>query len=277
LQGLNFITNSRDSMKRILVSSLAVAGICGSAPAASLALNFTDGWGTPCVSGETADGFNGWTDSRAPNDWTDPSKGTVTLVGSAVTATWNAANTWAAGQENTSEQQIYRVYLDDGDGGNSLVGGDGIGVSVTISGLATWMTANGYLSYAVRAYSSTDTDNALFRTVSVRAGAPNSADGVNQLTNLAVVATIPVTVRGPGDFAPNTTPDPTWGMWQPRGYGDSGTPLTNDVITLTVPTRDGNNRGTLAAFRIEGVVPEPATSLLFGSALLGSLLRRRRA
>ncbi len=84
-----------------------------------------------------------------------------------------------------------------------------------------------------------------------------------------------IPVRGPGDFPPNTTPDPTWGMWQTRGYGDSVTTLTADTITLTFPSRDGTVRGTLAGFKITAV-PEPATAGLLALGLMPWLAARRR-
>lgn len=252
----------------VLVSAATASGTIG--------LNITDGWPTPMLAGKTADGFSNWTDSMAnyggggPN----PQLGSITLAGSAVTAQWYSANTWAGGKEDTSEQQLYRVYLDDGDGGSSLVATDGIGVSVTISGLSAWMAANGGTSYQIRCYASTDTDNATFRPVLVRSGAPNAADGDNQLLNLAVLDTVVVPTLGPGDFPPNTNPDPTWGIWQSRGYGDSVSTLSDDVITLTIASRDGTTRGTLAGFKITAV-PEPA-SLVAVAGGLGLLLRRRR-
>lgn len=245
--------------------------------AQTIGLNITDGWSTPMLGGKTADGFSNWTDSMGnyggggPN----PQLGSITLFGSSVTAQWYSANTWAAGSETTSGQQLYRVYLDDGDGGSSLVSGDGIGVSVTIYGLNAWMAANGGVGYRIRCYASTDTDNALFQPVLIRNGAPNPADGNNQLLNLGVLDTVARPVLGPGDFPENTLPDPTWGMWQSRGYGDSTALLSEDVITLTIATRDGSTRGTLAGFKID-LVPEPSGIALLSLGLTTALLRRRR-
>jgi hypothetical protein len=262
--------------KSALASAVFLLAFAVAANAQTIGLNFTDGWPTPMLAGETADGFSNWTDSMAnfngggPN----PQFGSITLLGSAVTAQWFSANTWAAGAEATSEQQLYRSYLDDGDGGSSLVSGDGIGVSITISGLGAWMAANGGLGYRIRLYSSTDTDNALFQPVSIRLGAPNAADGNNQLLNLSVLETVMVPTLGPGDFPPNTTPDPTWGLWQSRGYGDSGMALSDDIITLTIPSRDGSTRGTLAGFKLD-IIPEPSSMALFSLGLGAALLRRR--
>jgi hypothetical protein len=265
------------SIKITLVSCVATLAFAAGANAVSIGLNITDGWPTPMLAGETADGFSNWTDSMAnyggggPN----PQLGSITLAGSSVTAQWYSANTWAAGNEDTSGQQLYRVYLDDGDGGSSLVSGDGIGASVTISGLNAWMAANLGWGYSIRCYSSTDTDNASFQPVLIRSGAPNPADGANQLLNLSVVGTIAVPTLGPGDFPPNTTPDPTWGMWQSRGYGDSAAIYSYDTITLTIAARNGSTRGTLAGFKID-LIPEPSGLALLAIGLGALVVRRGR-
>ena len=264
-------------IKTTLVSCVATVVFAAGANAANIGLNITDGWPTPMLAGETADGFSNWTDSMAnySGGGPNPQVGSITLAGSSVTAQWYSANTWAAGNENTSEQQLYRVYLDDGDGGSSLVSGDGIGVSVTISGLQAWMAANSGWGFSIRCYASTDTDNALFQPVLIRSGAPNAADGANQLLNLPILRTVAVPTLGPGDFPPNTTPDPTWGIWQARGYGDSSSWLTADVITLTIASRNGNTRGTLAGFQIVSI-PEPSGLALLGIGLGAFILRRGR-
>lgn len=266
-------------MKTPIIPALgSIALLAAGAQAATvIGLNITDGWSTPMLAGETADGSSNWTDSMGDmgGGGTNPQLGTITLAGSSVTVTWNSSNTWAAGNEGTSEQQLYRVYLDDGDGGSSLVNGDGIGVSVTISGLGAWLTAEGKASYQVRLYTSTDWDNASFQPASIRLGAPNPEDGGAQLTNLTVAETVPITARGPGDYPPNTTPDPTLGIWQSRGYGDSVATLTADTITLTIPVLGGGARGTLSGFKITAV-PEPATAGLLALGLIPWLAARRR-
>lgn len=72
-----------------------------------------------------------------------------------------------------------------------------------------------------------------------------------------------------------TTPDPTWGLWQSRGYGDSSYSLTADVITLTIAARDGSTRGTLAGFQIT-LIPEPSSMALLALGSGALIVRRKR-
>ncbi|MBN1556735.1 MAG: hypothetical protein JW951_01160 [Lentisphaerae bacterium] len=255
-------------MKMKLTMWVAAAFLVAGSRAAIIGLNITDGWPTPMLSGgETADGFSNWTDSMGDmgGGGPNPQLGTNVLSGSSVQAIFHSANTWAAGLEDNSEQQLYRVYLDDGDNGSSLYSGDGIGVSVTISGLSAWLASSGDSSYAIRAYQSSDWDTGGFLPVSVRLGAP-----VTDLTSLTVLDTFSVTAAGDGGF-----PTASAG-YHLRGYGDSTMSFTADTITLTIPSGpSGGFRGTLAGFKITSI-PEPAT---VGLALFGGLLalRRRRA
>ena len=127
---------------------LMVMALCQQAWAdTTIGINFCDTWGTPHIAGETVDGFSNWTDS-VPEGATGQENGTVTLLGSNdnVACTWSSSNTWAAGDENTSEQQLYRVYLDDGDNGPII----------TIDGIGNWLASEGVGAYVVRVYHNTD-------------------------------------------------------------------------------------------------------------------------
>jgi hypothetical protein len=239
------------------------SAIIGSATGATvIGMNFTEIYSAPQVSDGSADGFSGWTDSWlvAEGNYGNTTNGTdVSLNGTPhVKMRWNSSNIWNAGEENNNEQGLYRQYLDDGDGATV----DGIGVSVTITGLAAWLAAEGMTAYQIRAYSSTDTDNATFQTISIR-------DGIS-LTG-SVLGSITPAVLGAGDF-----PTGSGGTWQPRGYGDFNAGLSADSITLTIPVRDNDVRGSLAALRLTAV-PEPSVALLGSLGLLGIWVRRRHA
>jgi hypothetical protein len=185
-----------------------------------IGVNFTDGWGTPCLAGETADGLSNWTDTRAENDWTDPKSGTgLVVLGSngSVTCDWTSANTWAGGQEGTSEQQLYRVYLDDG----------GDGCLVTIHGLNAWMLSEGLGAYKIRIYFSTDWNSpTTFEEVEIKEGA-------------TVLETVQETNRWYTDGGT-------------RANVDSGL-LMADTIVLDPATKSGNTRACIAGFKITGI------------------------
>lgn len=74
--------------------------------------------------------------------------------------TWNSANAYNAGSEGLNgtdaSQQVFRMYLDDGDGGDSYFATDGYGASVQVSGLASSWESSGAGSYSLTLYFSTD-------------------------------------------------------------------------------------------------------------------------
>lgn len=186
-----------------------------------IGVNFCDGWETPHLAGKTADGFSNWTDSWPIEGEikTNARNGTGLVVlgsNSLVTCDWSSPNTYAGGQEGTSEQQLYRVYLDDG----------GSGCLVTITGLNAWLADAGLGAYTIRIYHSTDNNNVRFLPVDIKAG-----------------DTILQTVQETN-------------MWTTdggsRAYVDSGI-LTADTITLDPYPRTGTPRGTIAGFKITGV------------------------
>jgi autotransporter-associated beta strand protein len=231
----------------VCVASLLLAATVNAAP--TLGLNFArDSGGT--TTG-TADGLATWDNVLDSGGY----PGTITLSGSSVWVQYACANSWWAGSGGTSEQRIYACYLDDGDNGTSLVSGDGIGVSVTVSNLSAWVSGEGGVGYKIRCYGSTDTSSGTFRPVHVRSGAPDPANGTNQLTSLPILETVIRPVLGGGNFPPDTS-NPTS---TPRGYGSTVSLLTNDVITLTVPSRNGTVRGTLAALKFDVIMPVAPT------------------
>jgi hypothetical protein len=187
-----------------------------------IGVNFTDGWGTPMLAGETCDGLSNWTDS-APleaNPGAIPNNnGTGLLVlgtNGLVTCDWSSPNTWAAGPEGTSEEQLYRVYLDDGGSNGCLV---------TIKGLSAWMAAEGLGGYTVRVYHSNDNDNVRFMPVDIKEG-----------------TTILQTIQE----------NNMWNAADPRAYADSGM-LTADTIILDPQPKVAGYRATIAGFKITGI------------------------
>jgi hypothetical protein len=207
----------------------------------TLGFNVSGSWETPHLfPGETADGFSNWTNAENNN-------GTgLTLSGSdsLVSCSWSSGNLWAGGEELTSEQQLYRVYLDDGSG-----------ISATISGLGNWLTSIGATGYTIRIYQNSDWDSghvpqAQFKPIDIM-------DGVT------VLQTVQST-----------------NMWftdgGTRAFVDSGILTSTGTITLNLQARDLDNgyRSTLAGFKITAI-PEPATMILLG--LGGLMLRRKHA
>lgn len=247
-----------------VVVCLAAATMVPRADAASIiGINFArDGGGTH--TGE-ADGLTNWTDVF-DSDGFDGNQLTVLAdSGSAVRASWAASNSWWAGDGGNSAQRIFACYLDDGQSnGTTALGGaasDGIGVRVQLSGLNSWLTAEGMTSYMITVYSSTDTEGATFQDVTVHQGGSTGA----------VLGTINVPVLGDNDYP--SGPYDTSGA--PRGSATLNTALSADIITLTLPVRNGTERGTLAAIKITAV-PEPGVFAFLPLGLLALFTRKRR-
>ena len=190
--------------------------------------------------------------------WTDVSgtTGSVSVQGAGFSAEWATSIFFQAGSSNDGdgdasqpadrEISLYRRYLDDGDTpagdvpADLGVAGDGLGVAVRLSGLAAWLAAEGAQGYRVTVYLSTDTDPATFHTISLRAGATLSSPVLDTITPARL---------GGGTF-PSATGNITAGS---RGFAQFNGFFTQDTIMLTVPSRAGPVRGTVAAVRISAV------------------------
>ncbi len=230
-------------------------------PPTTIGLKFSDGRAFTQIAGETADGCSNWVDSFTiiNNGFHDAgypglAYGTTTLADGIITAQWYSATTFSGGAADDAEQQLYYSYLDDGDG--NPADNDGIGVSVTLSGLGSWLAANGASHYQIRLYQATTWNLDQMSTttpVSIRLGAPNPSNGATQLTALAVLETVQVPWLGDGGY-----PTLTNGAGSARGYNDSTTNLSSDTITITIPSLVALNyltRGTLAAIKLTAVDP----------------------
>ena len=192
-----------------------------------IGVNFCDKWETPHIAGETSNGLSNWTDS-VPVGYDQGENGdNLTLNGSSslVKCSWSSSNTWAAGSESNSEQQLYRVYLDD----------SGSGAEVNISGLRQWLIAENLGAYKVCVYHSTDTDEASFAEVDILSQENQILQSIQETNHW---------YQDGGS----------------RAYVDSDI-LLEDSITIAPRSKDGDVRATIAAVKITGVGTPSAVSL----------------
>ena len=247
--------NAKVLLQTILAALVVAMNLPVMAAAPSIGFNFSDARTVTKLAGKTADGCTNWSDSfpdttggYIDQGYSGLAYGTITFASGIITAQWNSATTFSGGSFDDSQQQLYFTYLDDGDGGN-LVAGDGIGASVTLSGLSSWLAANQATRYQIRIYHSSNNSGITSNTTaSIRLGAPNPANGFTQLTSLPVLETVSLPWLGDGGF-----PTVVAGGNGTRGYGDSSTNLSADVITITLPSQAGTgftSRGSLSAIRL---------------------------
>ncbi|HEX7261876.1 MAG TPA: PEP-CTERM sorting domain-containing protein [Luteolibacter sp.] len=208
----------------------------------------------------------------------------VNGTSSAVNIDWASSGYWSAGSwmsTSTTPSNAFgtpismmRQYLDDGDAATAgyaadmgVSSSDGIGVTVRLQGMSAWLAAESMTGYTIRAFYSSDTGSATFRNISARNGG---------LVTSTILETIAPTVQGNGQW--NGTSVDTGGNSTAGTRGDAVflSEFTADTLTLTIESRNGSQRGSLAGFVITAM-PEPSTALLCGIGMLGLLRRRRNA
>ena len=209
--------------KNVVLSGilLLVMTLCQQAwSGTTIGINFCDHWAGPQLEGKVSNGFDNWTDS-VPAGSEDTPSGSRTILGTddLVTVTWTSKNTWAAGNSDNDDQQLFRVYLDDSD---NLV-------NVTIEGLGDWLASEGLGAYSLRIYQSTD-NGAGFVPIDIVSGSTvlQTVQETNHWTNEGGV----------------------------RAYVDSGV-LSADSIIVDPQNRTGNSggdkRACIAAIKIVGI------------------------
>lgn len=123
----------------------------------TIAFNFSENWWSKEVMGDgILYGTDQWTDSvnnDAPGGYTiassagDTNAVTTPINAPGVTVAWSSPNMWNAGDADTIlENQLFKMYLDDG----------GSGITITVSGLSSWLTDLGADGYQVVFYQNSD-------------------------------------------------------------------------------------------------------------------------
>lgn len=194
--------------------------------------------------------------------------------GDGINVQWWSSNVYNAGSEGVTaggdaSQQVFRMYLDDGDAGTSYAAADGYGVTISLTGLSSYLSSQGAVSYTITVFLSTDSTG--FSQPEIRDGA---LTGSNNVTDLSLLGTLTVDVLGDG-----TQPVPSGAQTNTGGTRAiaSLSGLTSDELTIAMQDRNGSLRGSIAGFAITAVVPEPSSTAMLGLAGVGLIFRRRRS
>jgi hypothetical protein len=196
-------------------------------------LNFTETSAT-AIAGKTADGCSNWTDGGL--NGTD-----LVLTGSngLVICDWIGPLWWRSGDTGTPDEQLYYSYIEDSSDGPII----------TVTGLADWMAAEGYLGYTIRIYQNTNGSNATFSPVYVYLDNMTLRQDGN---NDGVV----------NDYLAMVQADNMWGTdGGTRAYVDTPE-LSANTITIDSGWRNtGQNiRSNVSAIKITGIDPYVAVN-----------------
>jgi hypothetical protein len=201
--------------------------------------------GVPDGAGTQASGNSfgaTWTDIITDNVTGQALNGTSFTMNLAANGWWNGGS-WTGTDGPNSEISVFRNYLNDN------------GITINLNGLSAWLGSEGMTGYTITLYASSDNGTS-FRDATVGAAA------------------VPITVFGNGTWD-GTTNDPlgndAGGI---RGMGITGV-LTDDAITISLPSHAFPARASLAAFVVTAV-PEPGSAMLAGLGLAACFRRRRR-
>ncbi|MBN1854772.1 MAG: PEP-CTERM sorting domain-containing protein, partial [Pirellulales bacterium] len=247
--------SKRLSLGSYLAASVVLA-IGTIAAADTIGWNFVSDYPAPTIQGDGfADGFDQWTDSvdeAAPDTGTEVPNSTDTwaittpINAPGVSVEWSSTNMWVAGDEANTEQALYRIYLDDG----------APGVSVTVSGLASWLAATGDPDYHIRFYRSTDwnVSDCGFSLINIFEGYDDTG---------TLLETIPQIDQGNARMDGDGPTGRLDTGANARDYQDTTLLFTADTITFRLPPRTDPIRGTLAGFRItSGIEYDPTLKLV---------------
>jgi hypothetical protein len=257
-------------MKSTLAALLALTVTGVTAQAASIALNFSEnntnqGWLTltdPIGPTNIPAGFFNTTNDppgaaglpiRTGSLASGSLLGLRDSAGALTTAsvTWNSSNAWYSSAGTATDQARLGVgYLDDG----------GSGVSITFSNIP-------YAQYRVYGLVASDQGAAANTTYTTLDFTVNGT-AVLGGTATAYKSIVNSTTATGSAWSLLTTS-------QTGNYWLSGA-TSGSTLTITAPTRSGDNRASIAGIVVEEI-PEPSAALLGLGALAGLTLRRRRA
>ncbi len=263
-------------------AAAAIAALTASASAATIGINFMNGQyadNTGVGSDENTAALDAALSVSSPawnNHAIAGTGASTTATVAGIGMTLYRSGTWSGGSEGVTaggdaSQQVFRMYLEDGDGGGSYADGDGIGASIHLTGLTD---ALGGDAYRVHVLFSSDTVGASFAGVTLYDGEASdpATVAINSLTSLA---TGTATVAGNGTYPVASGAGTNEGG--ARGFvtfgGADG--FTANNLVIAADDRDGSARGSIAGIVIE-TVPEPSSTALLGLGGLALILRRRK-